>query len=187
MGTGYQFEGSEHHELRAQVRRFARDRIAPHATEWEAAEEFPRELYREAAAAGILGIGYPEPLGGSGGDLTHTLVAGEEMVVHGKSVGTTVSLASHGIALPPILRFGSDEQQRRFVPPVLAGDQIAALAITEPGGGSDVAAITTRAVRDGDHYVVNGPRRSSPRAAAPIWSPPRCGPAAPATPASRCW
>ncbi len=156
MGRGYLFEGSEHHELRNQVRRFARDHIAPHATEWEEAEEFPRQLYQQAAEAGILGIGYPEELGGGGGDLTYTLVAGEEMVLAGKSVGTTVSLASHGIALPPILHFGTDEQKQRFVPPVLAGARIAALAITEPGGGSDVAGITTRAVRDGDHYVVNG-------------------------------
>jgi acyl-CoA dehydrogenase len=78
------------------------------------------------------------------------------MVIHGKSVGTVVGLGSHGIALPPILNTGTEEQKKRFVPPVLSGEKIAALAITEPGGGSDVASLTTRAVRDGDHYVVNG-------------------------------
>src|SRR5829696_9429260 len=78
------------------------------------------------------------------------------MVLHGKSVGVTVGLGSHGIALPPILRCGTEAQRQRFIPPVVRGEKIAALAITEPGGGSDVASLTTRAVRDGDHYIVNG-------------------------------
>ena len=156
MPTGYLFETEEHAALRGQVRRFARDHIAPHAAEWEEQEEFPRGLYRSAAEAGVLGVGYAEEVGGGGGDLTHVLVAAEEMVLAGRSVGTAVGLGSHGIALPPILRFGNREQIARFVPPVLAGDKVAALAITEPGGGSDVAALATRAVRDGDHYVVNG-------------------------------
>jgi acyl-CoA dehydrogenase len=78
------------------------------------------------------------------------------MILAGKSVGTTVGLGSHGIALPPILRCGSEEQRRRFVPPVVRGEKIAALAITEPGGGSDVASLSTRAVRDGDFYVIDG-------------------------------
>jgi acyl-CoA dehydrogenase len=156
MPLPFMFETEEHSALRAQVRRFAREHIAPHATEWEEAEEFPLSLYQTAGDAGILGIGYPEELGGSGGDHTHSLVAGEEMVLAGLSVGTTVGLASLGIALPPIIKFGTDEQKRRFVPPVLSGEKVAALAITEPGGGSDVASLTTRAVRDGDHYIVDG-------------------------------
>jgi acyl-CoA dehydrogenase len=152
----YLFETEEHAALRAQVRRFASAQIAPRSAEWEEDEEFPVELYRAAGAAGILGIGYPTELGGSGGDLTHTLVAGEELIVAGKSVGTAVGLGSLGIALPMIVRFGTDDQKRRFVTPTLRGERIAALAITEPGGGSDVASLTTRAVRDGDHYVVTG-------------------------------
>lgn len=156
MAGRYLFETEEHAALRSQVRRFAADRIAPFAHDWEEAEEFPRALYRAAGEAGVLGIGYPEAYGGMGGDHTHGLVAGEEMVLGGTSVGTTVGLNSHGIALPPILAHGTEEQKQRWVPPVLAGDSIAALAITEPGGGSDVAALTTRAVRDGDHYVVTG-------------------------------
>jgi acyl-CoA dehydrogenase len=156
MSSGYLFEGEEHAALRAQVRRFAATSIAPHAAEWEEAEEFPRELYRVAAEAGLIGIGYPEDAGGGGGDLTHVLVAADEMVVAGRSVGTAVGLGSHGIALPPLIRFGTDEQKRRFVAPVLRGEKIAALAITEPGGGSDVASLQTRAVKQGSDYVVSG-------------------------------
>ncbi|MBP6629387.1 MAG: acyl-CoA dehydrogenase family protein [Kofleriaceae bacterium] len=152
----YLFETEEHAAIRAQVRRFAERAVAPHAGRWEEDEEFPRALYDEAAAAGVLGIGYPEALGGGGGDLGHLLVASDELIVRGRSVGTAVGLGSHGIALPPIVRFGSPAQQARWVTPALAGRIVAALAITEPGGGSDVAALTTRAVRDGDHYVVDG-------------------------------
>jgi acyl-CoA dehydrogenase len=155
MGT-YLFETDEHRELREQMRRFAAAEIAPHAHEWEEACEFPRELYRRAAEVGLTGIGYPEELGGAGGDFGHTLVANEEMVLAGKSVGTVAGLGSHGIALPPIVRYGTPEQKERFVRPVLEGRMVSALGITEPGGGSDVASLRTRAVRDGDHYVVNG-------------------------------
>ena len=149
-------ETEVHAQLREQARRFAQQQIAPHAGAWEEAEEFPRELYRATAAAGLLGIAYPEEHGGGGGDLGHALACSEEMILHGKSVGTVVGLGSHAIALPPILSHGTDAQKARHVEPVLRGDAIAALAITEPGCGSDVAALSTRAVRDGDHYLVNG-------------------------------
>ncbi len=152
----YRFEGEVHSELREQARRFASTEIAPHAHAWEEAEEFPRDLYERFAKAGLLGIGYDEALGGSGGDLSHSFVAAEEVVLAGKSVGTCVGLGSHGIAIPPIVKLGTEEQKRRFVAPVLAGSKISALGITEPGAGSDVASIRTRAVREGDHYVVNG-------------------------------
>ncbi len=153
---GYLYETEEHRTLREQVRRFAAAEIAPNAREWEEAGGFPRDLYAKAAAAGVLGIGYPEELGGAGGDLGHAVVAAEEIVLAGTSVGTCVSLGTHGIALPSIIRFGTPEQKERFVRPVLEGKKISSLAITEPGGGSDVAAVRTRAVRDGDHYVVDG-------------------------------
>ena len=150
------YETEEHAALREQVRRFGRTHVAPFAHAWDEAEEIPRELYKTAAEAGILGIGYPEELGGTGGDLLHGLAAAEELILEGKNVGVTVGLGSHGIALPPIVRFGTDDQKRRFIPKVLRGEWISALAITEPSAGSDVAALATRAVRDGDHYVVTG-------------------------------
>jgi acyl-CoA dehydrogenase len=152
----YLFETEEHAQLRKQIRRFAAEEIEPNAAAWEEAEEFPRELYQRAAEVGLIGIGYPEELGGGGGNFGHGLVASEEMILAGKSVGTTVGLGTHGIALPPIVRLGTEEQKERFVRPVLEGKWIAALAITEPSAGSDVASLRTRAVRDGDHYIVNG-------------------------------
>src|SRR5215475_575928 len=145
----YLFETEDHAAIRASARRFAQTHIAPHGAEWEEAEEFPAELYRTAAAAGITGVGYPEAIGGQGGDFGHVLVASDELVLAGRSVGTLVSLGSHGIALPPIVRFGTPDQIRRFVTPCLTEGKIAALAVTEPGGGSDVAALATRAERDG--------------------------------------
>ena len=146
----------ETHELfRQTCLRFAREKIAPYVVEWEEAGIFPRELYQDAASAGVLGVSYPEELGGGGGDMLHALI-GVEALLEGGSSGVVASLGSCGIALPPIFILGSEEQQRRFVPPVLAGEKIAALAITEPGTGSDVAGIKTRAERDGDGYVLTG-------------------------------
>ncbi len=152
----YLFETEEHAQLRTQARKFAERHIAPNAHAWEEAEEFPRSLYVELAKTGLLGLGYPENAGGGGGDVTHVLATSEELVLAGKSVGTVVGLGSHGIGLPPIIRFGTQEQIDRLVKPVVSGEKISALAITEPGGGSDVASLATRAVRDGDHYVIDG-------------------------------
>ena len=152
----YLFETEEHATVRAAARRFAQTHIAPHGADWEEAEEFPIELYRTACEAGVVGMGYPESVGGQGGDLGHVLAGSEEMLLAGRSVGTLVGLGSHGIALPPIVRFGTPEQQARFVTPCLKEGRISALAITEPGGGSDVASLATRAVLDGDHYIVTG-------------------------------
>jgi acyl-CoA dehydrogenase len=152
----YLFETEDHAAIRAVARRFAEAHIAERSASWEEDEEFPIELHRTAAAAGILGIGYPEAVGGQGGDLGHVLAASDELVLAGRSVGTVVGLGSHSIALPPIVRFGTAEQAQRFVVPCLTSGKIAALAITEPGGGSDVAALSTRAEREGDHYVVTG-------------------------------
>ena len=152
----YLFENDEHKALREQIRRFATAEIAPNAHKWEEANEFPKELYKRSADAGFLGVGFPEEWGGNGGDISHGLVGAEELILAGKSVGTCVGLGILSISVPPILRFGTDEQKEKYARPVITGDKIAALGITEPGGGSDVANIRTKAVRDGDHYIVNG-------------------------------
>jgi len=145
-----------HDAFRRTCRDFAEAEIAPHAEAWEEAGEFPRELYVAAAEAGVLAPTFPAELGGGGGDTLHGVVAGEELQ-RGGSTGTVVGLTgSLSIALPPVLSLGTETQIRHFVPPVLAGRHIAALAITEPGTGSDVAAVRTKARRDGDHYVLSG-------------------------------
>ena len=146
----------EHLDFRESVRRFVAREITPHVQQWDEAESFPRELYRKAADVGLLGLGFPEEYGGVGGiDYFHRLVASVELAQCG-SGGVLASLMSHSIGSPPIAAVGSAELKARVLPPVLAGERIAALAITEPSGGSDVAALRTTAVRDGDHYVVNG-------------------------------
>jgi acyl-CoA dehydrogenase len=147
---------SESHELfRQTCLRFAEREIAPYAAEWEEAGEFPRELYVKAAEAGITTSSFPEQYGGGGGDLMHSLVAAESLL-RGGSSGVVAGLGSLGIALPPIVFLGSDEQKERFLRPVLRGEKIAALGITEPGTGSDVSGVSTRAVRDGDDYLISG-------------------------------
>lgn len=138
------------------VRRFTLERIAPHAGAWDAAGEIPRGLYREAAALGLLGLGYPEDLGGTPASYALRNAMSVTLSRHGGSGGVLASLFSHNIGLPPVLRHGAAELQREVIPPVLRGEKIAALAITEPGGGSDVAALRTSARRDGDDYVIDG-------------------------------
>ncbi|MGQ0530567.1 MAG: acyl-CoA dehydrogenase family protein [Panacagrimonas sp.] len=150
------FYNEDHDEFRTQVRRFVEKEISPHVEAWESAGRLPRELHRKAAEAGVLQIGFPERCGGiEVPDLFYANVLTEELARAG-SGGVIASLMSHGIATPPIIHVGTPAQQARFAQPVLNGEKIAALAITEPGGGSDVANLRTRAQRDGDHYVVNG-------------------------------
>ncbi len=145
----------EHQTFRRSVRDFVSREIAPFVSAWDEAGTFPRELYRKAAAIGLIGMGYPEELGGTPADLFYGIASAEELARAG-SGGLQASLGSHGIALPPLVAHGSEALKRRVVPQVLAGEKIAALAITEPGGGSDVAALRTTAVRDGDCYRVDG-------------------------------
>ncbi|TWG39026.1 acyl-CoA dehydrogenase [Acidovorax delafieldii] len=138
------------------VTRFARTEIAPHVDAWDAAGEFPRSLYRRAADLGLLGLGYPEQYGGTPASYLLRLPLWRALSRHGASGGVLASLLSHNIGLPPVLAHGSDAVRAEVIPPVLAGEQIAALAITEPGGGSDVAQLKTTARREGDEYIVNG-------------------------------
>ncbi|RYY75220.1 MAG: acyl-CoA dehydrogenase [Comamonadaceae bacterium] len=138
------------------VRRFAENEIAPHVTAWDEAGEFPRALHQRAAALGLLGLGYPETLGGT--PAPHALKVALSMAIarHGKSGGVMASLFSHNIGLPPVLLHASESVREEVIPPVLRGERIAALAITEPGGGSDVASLRATARRDGDEWVLNG-------------------------------
>lgn len=146
-----------HEAVAASVRAFVTREIMPHVAEWEGAGELPRALHRKAAEAGVLGLGYPEAYGGAGEgfDPFHSLVQSEELCRPGAG-GIPASLMTHGIGLPPVLAMGSEELKQRVAPRVLAGEAIICLGITEPGGGSDVANLKTRAERRGDHYVVNG-------------------------------
>ncbi len=154
--SGFQeYFGETHKMVRDTVRKFVEREIKPFVEEWEEQGEFPRELYGKAGEAGILGIGYPESYGGSGGDTFLKIAACEELMRCG-SAGVVAGLGSLDISIPPILSLGTEEQKSRFVPPVLKGAKISALGITEPNAGSDVANIRTKAVRKGDHYVVNG-------------------------------
>lgn len=146
---------AEHENFRAALRDFVTREIAPHVNEWDEAGTFPRSLYARLAELGVLGIGYDEGFGGTPADIFYHLIASEELARPGAG-GVAASLLSHTIGLPPVAHHGSEALKRRVVPQVLAGEKIAALAVTEPGGGSDVAALKTTAVRDGDHYVLNG-------------------------------
>jgi acyl-CoA dehydrogenase len=145
----------EHEQFRATLRDFVAREITPFVNEWDEAETFPRSLYRRAAEIGALGLGYPEEFGGTPADMFYSIVLAEEFARCG-SGGLSASLNSHTIGLPPILAAGDDALKQRVIPPVLRGEKISALAITEPSGGSDVAALKTMAIRDGDHYIVNG-------------------------------
>jgi acyl-CoA dehydrogenase len=134
---------------------FARREILPNVEKWESVGELPRDLHRKAGEAGLLGLGYPEELGGGGTHLD-VMAVQEELILRGVPTGVLAGLFTHGIAIPSIVAHGTDEQKDRFVRPALAGLKLGALAVTEPGGGSDVASLATTAKRDGDHYVVNG-------------------------------
>ena len=145
----------DHNIFRATVRKFVEKEIKPHIEEWEDEELFPVELYKKCADNGFTGLRYPVEYGGTPCDLFMHITYTEEMIGSG-SVGLISGLGSYDIAMPPVLKMGTEEQKQKFLVPVLKGEKIAALGITEPNAGSDVANIRTRAVRDGDHYIVNG-------------------------------
>lgn len=150
-----EYFGPAHNMVRRSVKEFVDKEIVPHVDAWEEEGEFPRDLYKKAGDIGLLGMGYPEELGGTPGDIFFQIAAWEEIMRCG-SGGVAAGIGSLNIALPPIISHGTDEQKERFVKPVLCGDKIAALAITEPGGGSDVAGLQTTAEREGESYIVNG-------------------------------
>ena len=150
------FYNESHYAWRQELRKFVSKEIVPFVEEWEEAGEFSRELYKKAGEFGLLGMGYPEKYGGTseGIDIFHGIVTSEELAQG--CGGVAASLLSLNISLPLIMALGTEEQKQKYIPPVIAGDKIACLGVTEPSGGSDVAGIKTKAVRDGDHFVING-------------------------------
>ena len=150
------FYNESHHAWRDELKKFVAKEIAPFVEEWEEAGEFPRELYKKAGDFGLLGMGYPEQYGGTfeGIDIFHGIVTSEELAQG--SGGIAASLLSLNISLPLILALGTEEQKEKYITPVIAGDKIACLGVTEPSGGSDVAGIKTKAIRDGSDYILNG-------------------------------
>jgi alkylation response protein AidB-like acyl-CoA dehydrogenase len=146
----------EHEQLREAIRRFVAKELRPHVTEWEDAEWFPNDVFTRMAELGYLGLKYPEQYGGQGGDYVHDAVLVEELTGAG-SGGLSAGIGAHiGIATPPIWKFGTEDQKQRFLAPAIRGERIAALGITEPGAGSDVAGIRTFARKVDGGYVVNG-------------------------------
>jgi acyl-CoA dehydrogenase len=150
------FTPAEQTALLDTVQRFARDAIAPHVGAWDEAGELPRALHRQAAELGLLGLGYPEALGGTPAPWIVRNAVSQALARWGGSGGVMAGLFSHNIGLPPLLDHGTTELQTEVIPPVLRGDAIAALAITEPGGGSDVAGLRTTARREGEDYIIDG-------------------------------
>src|SRR6476619_403543 len=145
----------EHEQLRESIRNFAIKELAPHAEEWEETT-FPDSVFHRMGELGFLGLDKPEAYGGQGGDYYTSLVLAEE-IVHAHSGGLAMGLAVHtDMAMPPILAFGTEEQKQEWVVPAIAGKKVLCLGITEPDAGSDVSGIKTRAVRDGDEYVITG-------------------------------
>jgi acyl-CoA dehydrogenase len=150
-------DAPERRALRQTVRRFVEREVLPYQDEWERAGELPRALHRKAAEAGLLGVPYPEAVGGGGGDALDALVVTEELHYAGAAGGVYASLFTTGISLPHLVHADDPAQIDRWVRPTLEGDLIGSLAITEPDGGSDVAHIRTSAKRDGGgDFVVNG-------------------------------
>ena len=149
------FYTPEHEAFRQSLRQFVAREIEPYANDWDEAGEFPRELYRKAAAVGYMGLGFPEAYGGTEGDRFMRIIAMQEIARAGCG-GVAAGLFTHTIGAPPILHRGSEAMKARVLPQILSGEKISALAITEPSGGSDVANLRTTARREGDHFVVNG-------------------------------
>lgn len=145
-----------HEQLRTRVREFVERELAPHADAWERERFFPNSVFRRMGELGLLGLKYPREYGGAGGDWIDEAVLCEELARCG-SGGVAAGIGAHiGIATPPVWKFGSEEQKRRYLAPAIRGEKIAALAITEPDAGSDVASIRTTATRCDSGWVLRG-------------------------------
>ncbi|MBM4441059.1 MAG: acyl-CoA dehydrogenase family protein [Candidatus Rokubacteria bacterium] len=153
---GHAIFSDEHQMLRRSIRAFVEKEITPHVAAWEDAGQIPRELWRKLGALGVLGLEFPAEYGGAGADFLASVVLGEEMA-RCRSGGVAFSVLVHtDMSSPWLTRFGTAAQKRKYLPAIVRGETVCALGITEPGTGSDMAALTTRAVRDGDQYRITG-------------------------------
>src|SRR6266550_3690611 len=147
---------AEHEMLRKSLRAFVDKEVAPQVDAWEAAGQIPRSFWRRLGQLGFLGLDVPTEYGGGGGDFMASIVLGEEMA-RCRSGGVAFSVLVHtDMSSPWLTRFGTEAQKRRYLPRIIAGELVCALAITEPGTGSDMAALSTRAERDGEVYRLTG-------------------------------
>ena len=153
--AGSPYYTDEHEAFRANIRRWIAVEIEPNVARWDEEGSFPRDLYQKAAEVGLLQVAYPEVYGGYEADLFYQIIVFQELAKAG-SGGIVAGLLSHTIGTPPILAGGSEALRSRVLAEILSGQKISALAMTEPSGGSDLAALKTTARRDGDCYVVNG-------------------------------
>lgn len=160
----------EHLELQRTTRRFIDKEINPFVDEWEDAQEIPtRELFKKLAKAGLLGIARPTAYGGLNLDYSYEFAFFETLMGHARAGGVSTTIGAHGIATPALAKYGSDELCREFLVPALAGDCVAGLAVTEPGGGSDLASLKTTARKDGDDYVISGSKMWTTNGATADW------------------
>ncbi|MCR4512499.1 acyl-CoA dehydrogenase family protein [Aeromicrobium sp. 50.2.37] len=148
----------EHEDFRRTVREFAESRIAPHVAQWDREHHFPVDVVREMGDLGLFGLTAPEEYGGAGADFTSLCVAIEELGRVDQSMGITLQ-AGVGLGINPIVAFGTAEQKERWLPDLVAGRALAGFGLTEPGAGSDAGATRTRAVLDGDTWVVDGAKQ----------------------------
>lgn len=159
----------EHAEFRKVVREFAEAEIAPHAETWDQNHELPTDLIHAMGDLGLFGLTVPEEYGGAGADLTSVCIAIEEIGRVDQSIGLTLE-AAVGLGVGPIVRYGTDEQRRRWLPDLASGRALAAFALTEPDSGSDAAALRTRAREDGEHWVLDGSKQFITNSGTPLTS-----------------
>ena len=158
----------EHDELRASIRSFVETELAPHASEWEQAKDFPDWVFKRMGDLGLLGLAYPEEYGGGAGDYLCNVVLAEEMT-RCNSGGVAMAVAVQtDMAVPPVYKFGTEEQKRRYLVPAIKGEKIFCLGISEPNAGSDVEGIETTAAKVDGGWVINGRKSFITNAAAPM-------------------
>ena len=157
----------EHEMFRETCRRFFDKEVVPFHMTWEEEGVVPRELWRKAGAQGLLGMTMPEEYGGAGCDFLYSAILIEEQ---GRAIASGPAFSLHNdIVVPYLLHYGTEEQKKKWIPKACAGELVTAIAMTEPGTGSDLQSVKTTAVMDGNHWVITDPRPSSPTASLPTW------------------